>query len=306
MLSTILVPLDGSALAEHALPFAERLARVAKGHVILVRVIPAQSAETSIESSLAHTGRDNLEELASRLRQAETSVDVAVPEGDPASQIVATAAAQGADLIIMSTHVRSGLGRWRYGSVADAVIRTASVPVMLIPSEMSAQWPTDRRPRLLVPLDESHLSEAVLGPVMELATRLNAEVVLTEVVTWPPLVYSDPVELMAGDIDAQVAAARRYLADVTTRLRQSGFSVRCLTGVGRTAAETIVRLARDEHADLIAMATHGRGGLARVVLGSTTTGTLQHARLPLLIVRPTDLQPAEPTVHESHSSLVNA
>jgi nucleotide-binding universal stress UspA family protein len=64
MLSTILVPLDGSALAEHALPFAERLARVAKGHVILVRVIPAQSAETSIESSLAHTGRDNLEELA--------------------------------------------------------------------------------------------------------------------------------------------------------------------------------------------------------------------------------------------------
>jgi nucleotide-binding universal stress UspA family protein len=69
-------------------------------------------------------------------------------------------------------------------------------------------------------------------------------------------------------------------------------------------AATIVQLARDEHADLIAMATHGRSELARVVLGSTTTGTLQHAGIPIVIVRPTELHTAQPPVHEPHAALV--
>jgi nucleotide-binding universal stress UspA family protein len=307
VLSTILVPLDGSALAEQALPFAERVARVAQSRVILARVVPAFSAaETSTEASIALTAREYLEEIASRLRRAESTVEVAVPKGDAAAQIVGAVAAHGADLIIMSTHGRSGIGRWLYGSVADAVIRLARVPVMLIPSDVSVPWPTDRRFQIVVPLDGSLLSEAVLGPAVELATRLDAEVILAEVVTWPPLVYSDPIELLPYDPEEQLAEARGYLADVATRLRNTGASVRCLADVGRTPAETIVRLARDEHADLIAMATHGRSGVARVVLGSTTTGTLKHAGIPLLIVRPPDLRTAQPTVREPHASLLKA
>jgi nucleotide-binding universal stress UspA family protein len=307
VLSTILVPLDGSALAEQALPFAERVARVAQSRVILARVVPAFSAaETSTEASIALTAREYLEEIASRLRRAESTVEVVVPKGDAAAQIVGAVAAHGADLIIMSTHGRSGIGRWLYGSVADAVIRLARVPVMLIPSDVSGPWPTDRRFQIVVPLDGSLLSEAVLGPAVELATRLDAEVILAEVVTWPPLVYSDPIELLPYDPEEQLAEARGYLADVATRLRNTGASVRCLADVGRTPAETIVRLARDEHADLIAMATHGRSGVARVVLGSTTTGTLKHAGIPLLIVRPPDLRTAQPTVREPHASLLKA
>ena len=307
MLSTILVPLDGSALAEQALPFAERVARAAQARVILTRVVPAYSgAETSVEASEALAARENLEEIASRLRRAGITVGVTVPEGDAAAQTVGTVAALGVDLIVMSTHGRSGIGRWLYGSVADAVIRLANVPVMLVPPHMSLPWPTDRRLQIIVPLDESQLSEAVLGPALEFATRLDAELLLVEVVAWPPLVYSDPIELLAYDLDEQVAAARGYLADVATRLRESGASVRCRAEVGPTPAATIVQLARDEHADLIAMATHGRSGLARVVLGSTTTGTLQHAGVPLLIVRPTELQTAQPPVHEPHAALVKA
>jgi nucleotide-binding universal stress UspA family protein len=307
MLSTILVPLDGSALAEQALPVAERVARAAQARVILTRVVPAYSGtETSVDASVALAARKNLDEIASRLRRAQITVEVALREGDAATQIVGTVEARCADLIIMSTHGRSGVGRWLYGSVADAVIRLAQVPVMLIPSEVSVQWPTARRPRVLVPLDESRLSEAVLGPAVELATGLDAEVVLVEVVAWPPLVYSDPIELLPYDPEEQLAEARGYLADVATRLRNSGASVRCLADVGRAPAETIVRLARDEHADLIAMATHGRSGVARVVLGSTTTGTLQHAGVPLLIVRPTELQTAKPPVPEPHHAVVKA
>jgi nucleotide-binding universal stress UspA family protein len=307
VLSTILVPLDGSALAEQALPFAERVARVAQSRVILARVVPAFSAaETSTEASIALTAREYLEEVASRLRRAESTVEVAVPKGDAAAQIVGAVAAHGADLIVMSTHGRSGIGRWLYGSVADAVIRLARVPVMLIPSDVSVPWPTDRRFQIVVPIDGSLLSEAVLGPAVELATGLDAEVILAEVVTWPPLVYSDPIELLPYDPEEQLAEARGYLADVATRLRNSGASVRCLADVGRKPAETIVRLAHDEHADLIAMATHGRSGVARVVLGSTTTGTLKHAGIPLLIVRPPDLRTAQPTVREPHASLLKA
>jgi nucleotide-binding universal stress UspA family protein len=303
MLSTILVPLDGSALAEQALPFAERVARATRARLLLARVVPPFSAA---ETSIALEARENLEEVASRLRRAEITVEVAVREGDAATQIVGTVEARGADLIIMSTHGRSGVGRWLYGSVADAVIRLAQVPVVLIPPAVSVQWPTARRPRVLVPLDQSRLSEAVLGPAVELATGLDAELVLAEVVTWPPLVYSDPIELLPYDPEEQLAEARGYLAAVATRLRESGACVRCRVEVGSTPAATIVQLARDEHADLIAMATHGRSGLARVVLGSTTTGTLQHAGVPLLIVRPTELQTAQPTVREPHASLLKA
>src|ERR1700674_54485 len=135
MLSTILVPLDGSALAEQALPFAERVARATRARLLLARVVPPFSAaETSIEGSIAIAARENLEEVAEKLRRAEITVEVALREGDAATQIVRTVEAGDADLIIMSTHGRSGVGRWLYGSVADAVIRMAQVPVMLIPS----------------------------------------------------------------------------------------------------------------------------------------------------------------------------
>ncbi|HLZ26845.1 MAG TPA: universal stress protein [Chloroflexota bacterium] len=305
MPSTILVPLDGSALAEHALPFAERIARAAHARVILNWVVPAYAgAETSVEASVALAARENLEEIASRLRRAEITVAVTVPEGDAAAQTVSAVAALGVDLIVMSTHGRSGIGRWLYGSIADAVIRLANVPVLLVPPHVSLPWPPDGRVRIVVPLDESQLSEAVLGPALEFATRLGAELLLVEVVAWPPRVYSDPVELLGYDLDEQVAAARTYLATVATRLRESGASVHWRIEVGPTPAATIVQLARAEHADLIAMATHGRSGLARVVLGSTTTGALQHAEVPLLIVRPTALQAAQPPAPESYAAPV--
>jgi nucleotide-binding universal stress UspA family protein len=307
MLSTILVPLDGSALAEQALPFAERIARAAQARVILTRVVPAYSgADTSIEASIALEARESLEDIASRLRRAEIAVGVTVPEGDATAQTVGAVAALGVDLIVMSTHGRSGIGRWLYGSVADAVIRLANVPVVLVPPHMSRLWPSDRPLQIIVPLDESKLSEAVLGPVLELATRLDADLLLVEVVAWPPQVYSDSIELTGYDLDEQLTAARAYLAATATRLRERCARVRWSAEVGSAPAATIVELARDEHADLIAMATHGRSGLARVVLGSTTTGTLQHAGVPLLIVRPTDLQTAQPPVHEPHAAPVKA
>jgi nucleotide-binding universal stress UspA family protein len=95
MLSTILVPLDGSSLAEQARPFAERLARVAQARVILARVVaPFSAAETTIEASIARTAHENLEEIASKLRRAETRVEVAVLSGDASAEILRACAAR--------------------------------------------------------------------------------------------------------------------------------------------------------------------------------------------------------------------
>src|SRR5579859_7708049 len=175
MLSTILVPLDGSALAEHALPFAERIARAARARVILTRAVPAHSAgDAGAGASVALAAREHLEDVASRLRQAEVSVDLTLPQGDPAGQIVGAVAPLGVDLVVMSTHGRSGIGRWLYGSVADAVMRSATVSLLLIPPELGHEWATERRTRILVPLDGSQHSEAVLGPVVDLAEQLGA------------------------------------------------------------------------------------------------------------------------------------
>jgi nucleotide-binding universal stress UspA family protein len=181
--------------------------------------------ETTIESGVSFGANEDLERIVSRLRRTGTLVEVAVLQGDSAAELPGAATARGADLIVMSTHRRSGVGRLLHGSVADAVIRFARVPVILIPPNVSVVWPIDRPPRILVSLDGSQLSEAVLAPAVELATQLDAELLLANVAPWPPIVYGDPIELMTYDPEEQLAEARDYLAEVAGRLRTNGVKV---------------------------------------------------------------------------------
>jgi nucleotide-binding universal stress UspA family protein len=202
-----------------------------------------------------------------------------------ADEICATGESQGVGIIVMSTHGRSGLGRWLYGSIADQVLRKAHVPVLLISAACDHPWPERGPLRILVPLDGSDLAEAVLGSASDLAALLQAKLVLVSAVgprEYPP---NDGVLVVRFGLDSELRETREYLKGVAKRLRGSGASVEAIAEVGR-AGRVIDAIARERKVDLIAMTTHGRSGLARLTLGSVATETLQRTAVPLLLTRP--------------------
>jgi nucleotide-binding universal stress UspA family protein len=296
MLRTILVPQDGSVLAEQAIPYAVRLARSTGATIVLVRAtaaspLPGADAGVTERAAIARAEAE-LGAIADRLRDDGLTVNTHVFYDAADTAILTAARQEDADLIVMSTHGRSGLNRWVYGSVADAVMRAAPVPVLLVPATCTTTWAAERPLRLLVPLDGSAIAEAALGPVGELATALGAELLLTQVVELPvPMLTDGAVYIPDWDPEEELVSARQYLEDTAAGPRATGCTVRTeaiagpLSVVGQ-AARVIADTAAQEDVDVIAMATHGRGGLARLVMGSVATGVLQRASVPLLLVRP--------------------
>jgi nucleotide-binding universal stress UspA family protein len=174
--------------------------------------------------------------------------------------------------VVMATHGRSGLGRLLFGSVADQVLRNAEVPILLVPANCEHFWTTDQPASILVSLDGSELSETILGAAVEVADALKAELSL----------------LRVADSSTPMPYADSYLEAIADRLRKDGTAAEAKLIPGQPAA-TIATVAREQDANLIAMATHGRSGLARLVLGSVATETLRRAHVPLLLVRPAAL-----------------
>jgi nucleotide-binding universal stress UspA family protein len=296
MSHTILVPLDGSPFAERALPVAERLARGAGGRLLLVRVARSEKPEPEAASGSAQR-QDHRTEEEDYLRHAaetakqETGVEVtaAVVYGGPSASILTAAVDHHATLIVMATHGRSGVGRWVYGSTADEILRTADLPVIVVPSDVhvgrsgSAQGPL----RMVLALDGSDRAASLLEPVRRLAVELHAEIVLTRLVPDQPasvfrVVGGAPV--MEYGSNAQLDHAREYLEGIARQLQTSvpNVTVRCETG---DPARRIAEIADDENADFIALVTRGRHGPQRFFLGSVASATLHRARMPVLILR---------------------
>jgi len=185
MFTKILVPLDGSDLAEQVLPHALMLADAFDAAVRLLRVVegPDDLDLTSVtreQSEALRLAEDYLRGAAEYCSVLGVPVDIALAMGSPARQIVREALAIGADLIAMATHGRGGLGRWMIGSVADRVVRAATIPVLVVPARAAARQPGFHR--LLVPLDGSALAEAALPHALLLARTFNATVELLSVV----------------------------------------------------------------------------------------------------------------------------
>jgi nucleotide-binding universal stress UspA family protein len=296
MLKTILVPLDGSALSERALPYATALARRAGAHVVLVRAIlahtPPGADPTDTQVALRKRAEADLYAIAEQLGLAGVDVETHVYYDDAATAIIDAVQARHADLIVMASHGRTGVGRWIYGSVADHVLRHSPVPVLVVPAAVSCAWTSDRAPRLLVPLDGSVVAEAALAPARALVTELGCELVLLRVVEPPaPLAAPDFLAAAGYDTSAELAAAQGYLNRLAVELRGEGFGVKVVPSVGY-ASTLIPRVAHEMGADLIVMATHGRSGVARVVLGSVASGVLQRSAVPVLLARAITTLPA--------------
>ena len=308
MFRTILVPVDGSELAERALPYAVALARPADGHVILLRAEPLVWRERHPRDATSATlvdpscrewlspanprARMTLEAAAAQAQADGVAAEVDVQrylrdEAQTADVILTAVQERQADLMVVATHGRSGFARWYYGSVADQIMRAADVPVMLVPATVERPWPDDRPRRIVVPLDGSPLAEEILDPVGRLAGQIRAELILVRVVDGLQLgvIHASSPYTARSLLASELVEARGYLAHMVDRARSYGLRVtsRAVAGSPSTA---IAAVAHEEDADLIAMATHGRGGLGRLVMGSVADATLQETTVPVLLVRP--------------------
>ncbi|TAK20685.1 MAG: universal stress protein [Chloroflexota bacterium] len=307
-MTTILVPLDGSDLSERAIPYAVRLARATHGGLLFVRAALAYVYESEGVTDVVridHHAAPELEEVAVRARAMGVPVETHVAHGvSAADSIVATARERNADLIVMSTHGRGGVGRFIYGSVADQVLRHGGVPMLLVTPGCDVTWP-DRPLKALVPLDGSATAMQAIATVTGFAHVLPVEVVLLRVIEPPqappmlgvPPTYSVPIAL---DTDEQIAQARSHLEDEASRLGP-GIPIASIRAEIGATASTIIRVAAEEAADLIVMSTHGRGGLTRLVMGSVATATLQRTPVPILLI-PAGAR-ARPALHLSVATL---
>ncbi len=317
MFQRILIPLDGSPRAEQAVPVAARIARASGGSVLLLQVVSppidyggglAQAPlmmEQVIETELA-VASSYLDRVAKarELTGIETTTDVMF--GLPAQDILAVAESRSVDLIVMCSHGRTGFTRWVLGSVAQKVVRQSPVPVFVL-REGEAVPPASHtdaaRPiSALVTLDGSPLAEAALAPAANLVAALAASargaLHLTQVVK-PFSTTAD--EGFVTQLNAEaVEHAKTYLVSVTERLQGTykdlNLSITWSVVRDADAADAIIHTAEQGEqgegaegftgCDLIAMSTHGRGGLERWVMGSITERVLSATKLPLLVVRP--------------------
>ena len=292
MLKTILVPLDGSVIAERALPYAETIARRTGATILLVRAVPLPESLGMVlrAEEMALEAEAYLGAQAGHLAAHGLPSGTRLLYGDAAEAITAEAARAGAAMIVMATHGRTGLGRLLFGSVAEGVTRRAGAPLLLVRGGATEAAPSlAAHPKVIVPLDGSPFAEAALAPAATLTMALGGELVLLHAVApTEPVAMPKLAGVWPADCEARRGAGRTYLHNLVTRNATSGCQVHFDVRLD-TPASAIADAVREHEAALVVMATHGRNALGRLILGGVAQATLTHADVPLLLIRPQTL-----------------
>jgi len=294
----VLVPLDGSRLAERSLVYVQALSRFGSLSVTLLSVID-DNEDVRIAAGKEAMERERnvlttyLREIATDMhRHLNVEVTTEVLEGPPAELVLARCGVSRPDLLIVSTHGRSGLARWRVGSVADKLIRGAACATLVVGPhagdkegwlEAGAKQPFKR---ILAPLDGSELAEAALETAQDYARQFASELHLVRVINLQQA-YGGGMIMETGYapqlIDTLRDAAKEYLDDAARRV-QAPAGVRTSILAGSPAA-SLEEYIETNGIDLVVMSTHGRGGIVRAALGSVTDRLLG-GPAPVLVVRP--------------------
>lgn len=293
MYKRILVPLDGSDLSQQSLPYAQYIAEKAGASLDIIQVIEVSTARLprTVDAgphgqhsiSDEHLGQ-SLETIAAGLRESIVSVRTLIIEGLPAEAILNEAARVEGTLIVMTTHGRSGLSRLWLGSVADKVVRQAVSPVLVV-------TPTDHgQPRdafqfpgsIVLTLDGSELAEKAMPHAVGLSTTLMLGLTLLRVVD--PLGTSSDASTHAAHVAQLQREAKAYLQQIAARLMKEGVSsVSHVVATGYPALAILDSLSASGE-QLVVMATHGRSGIGRLLLGSVTDRVIRNAQGPVLVV----------------------
>ncbi len=300
MLNTILVPLDGSLLAETALEPALLLARRFEAEVLLVRtLVPAEPpmGETRAPRLVStHDAQRYLASVADYLRSEGVVALTVVLPLEPAEGIVEEAKLSNVDLIVMTTHGRKGIDALLHPSVTWQVLRQTQAPILACtcasrddpaaPALHLPRFMTDPHAPILVPLDGSLQAEAALPPAQELARVFGNRLLLIRAGEQPYLAggvigYDT---MMDQAVKWSLDEAESYLKRKTLELASAGLEVETETAMGG-AAPFIRQVAQERQAGLIVMASHGRGWLGRLILGSVAQSVLREGDTPVLLVR---------------------
>jgi nucleotide-binding universal stress UspA family protein len=294
MYGRILIPLDGSQVAEQVLPLAKMFAIHLRSTVVLLQALEPLGKRLHVEGATSHTyelvaawRKESLDYLHTVQRDFPEgiSVECAAEPGSPATVILDWADSARVDLIAMATHGRTGPQRWVYGSIAAKVLTGTRLPVLLVRASTNPRTLVPIQ-RILVPLDGSELAERALLPARHLATAFDAEILLFRVREFPRYAVDS---LAAGIYTSEVEeairlAAEEYLAQTASRLQSRGVRVRWETQLG-LVTERILEASHEHGVNLIVMSTHGRTGLERWVMGSEAERVLSASHVPVLLVR---------------------
>lgn len=302
MYKRMLVPLDGSELAEIVLPYAKELAGRLDLELTLFHVCEPLGYDSQFMCRAYLERAAEIIKNQSREVQAKTGapsgekteVRVQVVSGHPAEEILRYAEENNIDLILMATHGRSGVRRWVLSNVADKVLRKSKIPIWLVRANIPEEIVHDEWPkrRMLVPLDGSKFAESVLPHVETLAKQRGAElvnVVLLRVYEKPFITADYP----GPDSEAHEKRiikhfkqeAEQYLVKVEKRLADAGLNVRKEVLMGKPAEE-IMKYAHNNHPNLVVMATHGSSGLSLWEYGNIADKILHGVSSPIFLVRP--------------------
>jgi len=287
----ILLPLDGSDVAETALAYGEELSRRLGSELVLYHVHPREHAN---EGHMHQVYLDKTADTAkSRARDlgANLKVSIRVEEGEAIESICSLVDSHRVDLIVMTAVSTSALSVGKMlGNVADQVCRTVPIPVLLVRPKRMAEISAggDRVKRILLPTDGSDLSKQAVGVGEELALKMRLDVILFRMAE----MYRQYEEVAGSAVAVDYERLDRILQDnIKTELgrlgesmKQKGLSVTSVVTSGVDAAAEIVENCKETGADLVAMSTHGRSGVGRWVFGSVAEKVLRHGETPLLLV----------------------
>jgi nucleotide-binding universal stress UspA family protein len=292
MFTRILVPLDGSAIAEKALPHARALGRTLEIPITLITVIETAaqfSTKKAYLNTLIEGGVKNSEEYLEKISKTFSggAIQYRVEKGRAEDAIIMNAAADNGTLITMATHGRSGLHRWLLGSITEKVVRGANNAVLVVRATEDASSEGEAAPgSIIVPLDGSPVAECVLSTVAQLAGAFRLKVILLRAYSLKQIIFNPEefhpdLDELKGQLKWEAAT---YLEEKAAELKIRGVEVSC-SPIEGDAAETIIETGKEAPNALIAMSTHSAPALRRWVLGSVTEKTLRHATNPVLTIR---------------------
>lgn len=308
MIRSILVPLDGSPFGEQALPLAMSMAKRLDASLHLMHVhslLDATYAElqvfdNTLDQELRNKEREYLHSIQKQV-QDRLSIPVTIRnvDGDVPTVIREQADSLRASWVVMTTHARGPMGRFWLGSSTDELIRSLPIPLIAVhPGPAAPNLAQDFLIRhMLIPLDGTPLAEEILESATALAKAMAAEITLMRVITpvYPVTLPAEPAIFgnVATDVMERVEKlhvelkknAAAYLETIANRLRGQGLKVHTRISIEEQPGVAILDAAKPP-IDLIAIETHGRGGLSRLLLGSVADKVIRGSTLPILVHKP--------------------
>lgn len=296
VLKKIVLPLDGSESAATIVPWVLELASKTNSSLVLVTAVQQvgvwdATLTMQVMEREEELAEQYLQEQAEELRAAGAEVETRICRGEAAEAVLSVAEEVGADLLAMSTRGRSGVGRWLFGSTASRILQVSPVPVLMLHpktgEDKGAPGPVIKK--ILVPLDGSDLAASIVPHVEDLARTLGASLVffnaVAPIATYPGFETAQ-VNTIGTVIEELQEQAKAVLGAAAEGAIERGVQATYVV-VLDTAVDGVLRAADGVDADLIAVATHGRGGFGRAVLGSVADGVVRRsADRPVLVIRP--------------------